>query len=287
MAAVLFGWDLLYTSVEKDIKNNQDVLVCLTHLVLVSNGFKCIGLGESKNIDGSEAKSEALPKGWNEDYAIRYVYQGRLYNFKATNLDDGVMLNLIRADERTVSLLQLNARSVVKKSGTLDEMIPDHKNIVDLIKKQLIEKVVVSKKSKEMSSQTEHEPTRDYPSYPLRPPSADPLRDPLIDPLRPSRDILGVPPNYGRSDLDPFGGVDPLRIPNLIMPPIGGGMIYQPPPIPSFPGVNPGVPLGSVPPGARFDPFRPPPDTDRFAPRGPRRPDNDEFPPPGYDDMFM
>lgn len=286
MATGLFGWDLLYTSVEKDIKNNQDILVCLTHLVLVSNGFKCIGLGESKNIDGSEAKSEALPKGWNEDYAIRYVYQGRLYNFKATSLDDGVMLNLIRADERTVSLLQLNVRSVVQKSGTLDEMIPDNKNIVDLIKKQLIEKVVVSKKSKEMSSQTEHQPIRDYPS-PLRMPPVDPLRGPVINPLGTTRDILGVPSNYGRSDLDPFGGIDPLRIPNRIMPPTGGGMIYQPPPLPSYPGVNSGIPPGSVPPGARFDPFRPPPDIDRYVPRGPRRSDNDEFPPPGFDDMFM
>lgn len=287
MATGLFGWDLLYASIEKDIKSNQDILVCLTHLVLVSSGFKCIGLGESKNIDGSEAKSEALPKGWNEDYAIRYVYQGRLYNFKATSLDDGIMLNLIRADERTVSLLQLNARSVAQKSGTLDEMIPDHKSIVDVIKRQLIDKVVVSKKSKEMSSQTENESTVRYPADPLRVPSGNPLRGPsLIDPLgRP--DILGGPSNYGRSDLDPFGGIDPLRVPNRILPPTGGGMIYQPPPIPSFPGVNPGVPPGAIPPGARFDPFRPPPDTDRFGPRGPRRPDNDEFPPPGYDDMFM
>lgn len=46
MASGLFGWDLLYGSVQKDIKNNQDILVCLTHLVLVSNGFKCIGLGK-------------------------------------------------------------------------------------------------------------------------------------------------------------------------------------------------------------------------------------------------
>lgn len=48
---------------------------------------------------------------------------------------------------------------------------------------------------------------------------------------------------------------------------------------------NLGIAPGSLPPGARFDPFRPP---DLLpGPRGPRRPDNDEFPPPGYDDMYM
>ncbi|KAJ8922693.1 hypothetical protein NQ315_007726 [Exocentrus adspersus] len=283
MATSLFGWDLLYSSVESDVKNNQDILVCLAHLVLVSNGFKCIGLGESKNIDGTESKSEALPKGWNENYAIRYVYQGRLYNFKATSLDDGVMLNLIRADERTVSLLQLNTRSVAQRTGTLDEMIPDNKNIVDLIKKQLIDKVVVSKKSREVSSQTDQEPAWNHPRGSIPVPPMRPINP------RGSFDPLGVPPNYGRSDLDPFGGgVDPLRIPNPLMPPGGGGMLYQPPRLPPYPGVIPGVAPGSVPPGARFDPFRPPPDVDRFpVPGAPRRPDSDEFPPPGYDDMFM
>lgn len=48
---------------------------------------------------------------------------------------------------------------------------------------------------------------------------------------------------------------------------------------------NLGVPPDSLPPGARFDPFRPPEGLPR--PSGPRRPDSDEFPPPGYDDMFM
>ncbi|KAJ8952041.1 hypothetical protein NQ318_010951 [Aromia moschata] len=279
MANSLFGWDLLYSSVDKDVKNNQDILVCLTHLVLVSNGFKCIGLGESKNIDGSETKSEALPKGWNAEYAIRYVYQGRLYNFKATPLDDGIMINLIRVDERSVSLLQLNTRSVAQKTGTLEEMIPDCKNIIDLIKKQLIDKVVISHKSRDSSSQTEN--TRDARSILVEDPagSSGPCRRPvpLVDPF-------GGFSNVGRSDLDPFAGRDPLRVPNRIIPPGGGGMLFQPPQ-PQPPGANMGIPPGSLPPGARFDPFRPP-DADRFTPRA-RRPDNDEFPPPGYDDMFM
>ncbi|CAH1173933.1 unnamed protein product [Phaedon cochleariae] len=286
MANTLFGWDLLYGSIENDVRNNQDILVSLTHLILVSNGFKCIGLGESKTLDGSETKSEALPKYWNEHYAMRYVYQGRLYNFKATILDDGVMINLIRVDERTVSLVQLNSRSVAQRSGTLDEMIPDNKSIVDLIKRQLIDKVIVSKKSRETSSQTEAERASHESSRSIRDPrSLVPPGIPRVaDPLSPS---VFIPGNYGRSDLDPFG-VDPLRdlrVPNSIIIP-GGGNLFQPPG-PSFggPPLPPGVPPGSIPPGARFDPFRPP-DIDRFTPRHPR-PDNDELPPPGYDDMFM
>lgn len=155
MSQSLFGWDLLYRSVERDIKSDQDVLVCLTHLVLISNGFRCIGLGESKILDGSESKSESLPTGWNDAYAIRYVYQGRLYNFKVTILEDGVMMNLIRVDERTTSMLQLNSRSVARRTGSLEEMIPDGENIAEQVKTQLIDKVVISKKSKDTSSQTE------------------------------------------------------------------------------------------------------------------------------------
>uniref|UniRef100_A0AAR5Q777 Proteasome inhibitor PI31 subunit n=1 Tax=Dendroctonus ponderosae TaxID=77166 RepID=A0AAR5Q777_DENPD len=266
MASSLFGWDLLYGSVAKDIKNNADILVCLTHLALVSNGFKCIGLGESKNIDGSESKSESLPKGWNTEYAIRYVYQGKLYNLKATALDDGIIINLVRVDERTVSLVQLNSRQVSERTGTLDEMIPDNRKIVEQIKKELIDKVVISVKKRDSSCQTNPVSVSsrhsgvEAPRYPYRAPGG-----PVAGPLPASRVIQDHNPS------------------------VGGGMLFQPsrigPTLPGGPG-NLGIAPGSLPPGARFDPFRPP---DLLpGPRGgPRRPDNDEFPPPGYDDMYM
>lgn len=181
MSGGLFGWDLLYASVEKDVKNNQDVLVCFVHLVLVSNGFKCIGLGDSKNVDGTETKSESLPKGWNENYAIRYLYQGRLYNLRATSADDAVIVNLIRVDERTVSTVQLNTRSVAQRSGSLEEMIPEHAALLDTIKNQLIDKVVVSTKSKESSSQTTPEATSSRSEDILGEPRSHPL--PAFDPM--------------------------------------------------------------------------------------------------------
>lgn len=114
------------------------------------------------------------------------MYQGRLYNLKATNLDDGIIINLVRVDERTVGLIQLNVRQVVEKSGTLDEMIPDNKAIVEQIKKELIDKVVISTKSKSASSQTEPT-TSDTPRTSVPPSFRDPqfvdpqpLRSPLV-----------------------------------------------------------------------------------------------------------
>lgn len=164
--------------------------------------------------------------------------------------------------------------------GTLDEMIPDNQNIVDLIKKQLIDKVVVSKKSREMSSQTESTDNMSYTVIDRRSTGSlhrgnpiNPIRQPPL-------------PSYGESDLNPLGGLNPLRNPPGVILPGGGGNLFSPP-RPAFPGGNIGIPHGALPPGARFDPFRPP-DVDRVPPRRPlNRPDNDEFPPPGYDDMFM
>lgn len=216
----LFGWDLLYGSIEKDIKSNQDILICLTHLVLISNGFKCIGIGDSKNLSGNETKTETLPKGWNDSYSIRYVYQGRLYNLKGTRLDDGVIINLIRVDERNVSMVQLNTRVVVKRSGTLEEMIPDSSNIADTIKKQLIDKVVVSKKMQDGSSQTPAPAPRYSESNPRGPPIS-PLCEPPRRPCGNFRDPLDVT-GVGRTDLDPFGGLGPLGRPGPAFVPPGG-----------------------------------------------------------------
>ncbi|KXJ20526.1 Proteasome inhibitor PI31 subunit [Exaiptasia diaphana] len=114
----------------------------------------------------------------------------------------------------------------------------------------------------------------------------DPLR---VSPRRPPdfRDEWTPP-----TGTFPYGDGD--RFPGH---PGGGGMLMDPfrtgGGLPSMPGTGsvPGqLPRGSVPPGARFDPFGPVPpggargDTQsgRFA-----GPDPDELPPPGYDDMFM
>ena len=159
MSGSLFGWDLVLKSVESEIKSNEDILLCFAHLVLVSNDFKCVGLGESKVLDGSETKSEALPAGWSDSYALRYVHQGRLYLFKATKVDDGLMLNLIRVDERTTSLVHLNSNLVASRTGSLAQMLPKHSDMMQQIRSELIDKVVASRNSRDGSSQTAPAPS--------------------------------------------------------------------------------------------------------------------------------
>ncbi|CAH8531563.1 unnamed protein product [Schistosoma guineensis] len=98
-----------------------------------------------------------------------------------------------------------------------------------------------------------------------------------------------LPPDYGRSDLDPLASIGgPSR---------GGGMILDPRRI--IPGSRvdsdffldgPDVlPPGAVPPGARFDPFGPGIGPVRPHPSGGRRhiPDPDHAIPPGFDNFYM
>lgn len=92
-------------------------------------------------------------------------------------------------------------------------------------------------------------------------------------------------PDIGRADLDPFGG-------GFGMDPASSGMIFRP----NFSGgVGPhfggpgSLPRGSVPPGARFDPFGPGVVRPRPPRGGPRfgEPDPDHAAPPGADDMYF
>jgi len=289
----IFGWDLLYNSISNDVKCNEDILVAFTHLVLVNSGFQCIGIGDSKNLDGNETTTETLPAGWNDGYRLRYLYQGKLYNLQGTKLDDSIMINLLRPDERTVSMVQLNLRSVISRKGNLDAMIPNNKEIVKTIQEQLIDKVTKSNKVKEGSTQTpaqevqRQDSSSTFPgAYPIYGPQAGgPLRDPMgpLNPLGP----LGV--GVGRNDLDPLAGIGGpyLGGPAAGFGPLGpggGGMLFQPPG--RHDPARPGVPMGSIPPGARFDPFRPPTADPPIPGRRPN-PDNDEMPPPGFDDMYM
>ncbi|VDM05858.1 unnamed protein product, partial [Schistocephalus solidus] len=96
-------------------------------------------------------------------------------------------------------------------------------------------------------------------------------------------------PEYGRSDLDPFGG---MGTGSDLRPGGMGGMLLDPnrnmPGMPLHRFVDPQLPLGSVPPGARFDPIGPPMVPGRGLPRGGRfAPDPDHAMPPGFEDMYM
>ncbi|KAJ3184290.1 hypothetical protein HDU87_005137 [Geranomyces variabilis] len=173
------------------------------------------------------------------------------------------------------------------------------------------------------SSSSSQQPDRRGPPYfhPIPSPETNP-HYPGQQPHNPHGEMFPGPHrnpfNIGDADLDPLAAS-----PGLVGYPrpgglAGGGGMFVGPDHPMFgggglprPGVPPeGLPFGAAPPGARYDPIGP------FAPRGggPMRPpgrggfggpgrggfpgggggggfsgdpDNDELPPPGYNDMFM
>lgn len=47
MASAMFGLELLKKTVENSIKNESDRIVVVIHWVLLEDGFKCLGVGDS------------------------------------------------------------------------------------------------------------------------------------------------------------------------------------------------------------------------------------------------
>ncbi|XP_012274736.1 proteasome inhibitor PI31 subunit [Orussus abietinus] len=296
----VFGFELLNKLVENQLQKKEDIIILFVHWYFVKNGFKCIGTGDSKTFEPSEQGSESLPDEWNQrpNYALRYVKEGKLYILLGTKSDADLLLNLLRVEDHSVSNVQFPIGTTVSEiKGPLTTLMPDYQNVLNVIRKDLVEPVYTDT-ARETSTQTpqpnvntEREIPRQVPG-----PDFDPLR--VGQPHRPAPNIPTRNPeadpfDYGRSDLDPFNirrpGVDPLAP--------GGGMIFNPfqqnqrnrfrPGEPGGLGVPGRLPPGAVPPGARFDPFGPPDIERRQPPPNPYNPDNDHMPPPGYDDMFM
>jgi hypothetical protein len=42
----LIGWDLMFKTIEKDVKKLPDILVSVVHLTLIQNAFQNIGIGD-------------------------------------------------------------------------------------------------------------------------------------------------------------------------------------------------------------------------------------------------
>ncbi|CAK1540264.1 unnamed protein product [Leptosia nina] len=277
----LFGWDLTFKTVEKDVKSKADIVIAFLHWNLTKRGFRSIGVGDERTLSGDEVKSEVLPTGWNdnENYTLRYILTDKLYILHGLNTDGNLLVNLMRSEDLAVSNVCVKIDDTVKEmSGSVDKMLPGHKDLMYNIKRDLIDTLT------DRPTTSAHTQTGDGSSN--RRQSDDPLRvppRPLPGATPNTPDLWELPPanlpNIGRSDLDPFA-------------PGGGGMIFNPfgprrdienPGL----GIPGGLPRGSVPPGARFDPFGPP----GVGPRPGRRPpppDADHFPPPDFNDnMFL
>lgn len=42
----LYGWDLLFRTVEKDVRNSADIIVAVVHWLLTKHSFRCLGIGD-------------------------------------------------------------------------------------------------------------------------------------------------------------------------------------------------------------------------------------------------
>ncbi|XP_014207755.1 proteasome inhibitor PI31 subunit isoform X2 [Copidosoma floridanum] len=274
-----FGFELIHKLSASQINKKEDVLVLLVHWHLVKNGFKCLGSGDA-TIGPSEEGSELLPEGWSQElnYSLRYIKEAKLYILMAVKSDNDLIFNFLKVESHAVSNVQFPIDTVKALQGPLAVLVPDYEQVLNSLKINLIEPVSTGS-GVEVSTQTSESQT----NRPRRDPDDDPLR--VGPPHRPIGQVMPGHPlgpanpfDIGRDDLDPFRQGR-------------GGMLFDPfsrgPNIHPSPGIGiPGrLPRGSVPPGARFDPFGPLPDDFPHNRRNP--PDGDHFPPPGNYDAYM
>lgn len=264
------GLEVLFASLKSQLNGPEDALVSVFHWCMISNGFRCVGCGESEH-HVQVAKTEILPDGWNASqdvYTLHYQPENTDNNthlLKVVKADQNLLVHVMRQHDNAVHTLTVDTRKYT--SGQITNFASTYRSLKDLqqkFKKQLLSSFTGQQSHSQMSRSAQER--------------YDPLREP--DPLRAGPRRPNPNPNFGEMT-DPFavGGAD--------IDPLGqgvGGMYMDPRrfgfPSPYPDGGHPRLPRGAVPPGARFDPFGPP-----GVHRG--EPDNDEAPPPGYDDMFM
>ncbi|KAI4482573.1 hypothetical protein M0804_008426 [Polistes exclamans] len=275
-----YGFELLQKTVDNDIRKKEDAIILLVHWYLVKCGFKCLGYGISRIFDPSERGSELLPEEWNKgpNYRLRYLKDGKLFLLYGIQSDEDVVMNLLRTEDEKITNVEFPLLQTVKElHGPLEVMIPSYPTVLHKLYGELIGPLN-SSNCKDQSTQTSTSSFEREPREPYVQPEFNPL---LRNPSRhwvPEAD----PRRVGGADLDPFGRGRGGG---------GGGMLFEPFRWGMDPrgigglGVPGRLPHGAVPPGARFDPFGPP-DVNPM-PRRIQNPDNDEFPPPGYNDMFM
>ncbi|XP_050459833.1 proteasome inhibitor PI31 subunit [Cataglyphis hispanica] len=263
----MFGFEALHKVHCKEINKKQDVIILLIHWYLTKCGFRCIGIGDEKAFDASQKGSELLPEGWNSQtsYTLRYIKDEKLYILLGIKSDMDLLLNLVRHHDDSISNIQFSIEeTVISYSGLLETMIPSYHTILYNMQKDFIG-AIYSGNTKEVATQTNSSNSH---SFSIKLNENQRMRRPIISEHDPEHD----PERVGVRDLNPFGQ--------------GGGMIFNPfpyrPARPSL-GVPGRLPPGAIPPGARFDPLGPP-DVEPLRPYA-RRPDDDHFPPPGFD-MF-
>ncbi|KAI9498870.1 PI31 proteasome regulator N-terminal-domain-containing protein [Zychaea mexicana] len=325
--AVLDPASLLHTVAQitpKTLQSPYDALAAATHAIMLSVGCRFAGLGDDARQEG-DGSVRTLPEAWNSQgpscYAFRYSHPQSSMTFciKSLKLGNRFIMHGIAIEDNKTATLDIDASHFTSNAffpydprDSKDPLVhglistSQFQEFVNLFKINILQRILpgLQKPGYEdtCSSATTASRTQQPPpsSSTTTPPST---RPPIFDDPTAADDTYYDPFNVGRSDLEPMGG-------GLRMPGDGGGMFVGPH-HPMFGGVadnspDARLPPGAAPPGARFDPIGPfMPDPRRGGAGGLGRsgrgggrgrggvgrfsgePDNDELPPPNFDNYFM
>merc|ERR1719491_835816 len=269
-----------------EFKHVNDSVAFVVHLSFLSQKCKLVGLRDEQYLEDIGS----IPQGWNkshEIYVFRYIAdkaaqpKGKAENEekKSDEQRNTILVKILAMEEN--ELLITAVRQGSDDVLTLEISVKDHidtekcKDLTDyaalfrdidglhiLLNDQITHKVIPRHKHKQAEkedAQNEKKRQKPYPNPLIYQDPNDPNPNPLL--IGGGRRPFGGGNDYGRDDLDPFGG--------------GGGNLMGPNQIgqqwrnqnnPNNPNAN-RPPF--VPPNARFDPFGPGgmgPGPDHFKP---------------------
>ncbi|KAI8582293.1 hypothetical protein K450DRAFT_228276 [Umbelopsis ramanniana AG] len=317
------------------LRNNNEGIAALSHAVMLSVGFRLVGLGEDEHkIPSDQSK---LPSEWNKhgphSYTFQYTHPQSSLHFtmKGITLAKKFIIHGVAIEDKKTATFEVHTEDYTSPSfypytsSTQEPLVNGFisssrlNDFISLFKINILQKLIpgLNKPGYEESQSSTDVPSstttgQSRPRNPLEDPRYERERIPrppiFGDPLagdEPFGPYGGNPFSVGGDDLNPLGSLHrPLgrgsgggMLVGPDHPMFGSGQSRNDPSSGIYGGPQP-LPRGSVPPGARFDPIGPFGNNPNagpqgsFGPRGPSRnfrgePDNDELPPPGYDDMFM
>lgn len=275
-----FGLELLRLSVGGDsdsgvFGSRANAVIVLAHWKLLSDGFRCVGNGETFSADGDiSPPTEALPPGWdNMDDGIHCLrYRHKTSNEKfilksfvtATESDQAGASSASGGQHQTVILLRVGDDKTAEIDVNLTEEIkesegkfkPVHEDqLLAKIEEKLVRPLVKkeeggeAKKKKEEDQDRRRDPLRDPrdppggrdPRNPRGPPRIPDMPDPDLDPDNPFNPFgPGGGPNGPL--WDPLPGMPPMGPPGAFPGPGRGG--FPGGPRGGFPGPRGGFPGG-------------------------------------------
>ncbi|ESO04429.1 hypothetical protein HELRODRAFT_185589 [Helobdella robusta] len=269
--------EILYHAIKSEINSHFTATVATVHYLLIQHGFKCVALGEKPPEKVDTRLTDLLPPSWNENtYKCSLVYWSPSLEFylflKIFHMKEFALVHLLKNEN--VSMKDMDVQYSVYFSddfSSFQSLFQRPNALLDVIDTQLIRPSLVPLK-KEVAVQNLVKQEEEVISTPQTT-------------SRPSNSATAVSLPCGRCDLDPLcpctsGGAsgmlfDPLR--NFMHPP-------PPPPFlrpcPDNDNDPSRIPLGSVPPGARFDPIGP----NQQDPRRTWEPDPDHLKMPSFND---